>query len=531
MKKLLNLLFIFLGVINFSFGSPKMSKTYKTGSANIIMADYPDPDVIRVDDTYYMISTTMHMMPGAVILRSHNLLDWEFCTYVFDEIDKTPRQCLKDNKGVYGKGMWAASLRHHNGLFYVSFVCNDTGKTYLYTSAKIEGPWKKQIIPGFFHDMSVLFDDDGRTWVVSGNSEIHLTEFEPDLSAPKPGSDKIILRDEREKVWLGYEGSHLYKINGKYYLFVIHMPKGKMRTEACFVSDKIDGPYTGRDILCSDLGGWNSGVAQGGIVQTDEGTWFSIMFQDHGALGRIPVLVPVTFDENAFPVFGERSFTGEFIAPVQVTVPDYRPDYVYAPLYSKDFTNPAWQWNHSHNPALVNVTSDTFTVKTDKTVKNVTQAENTLTHRTFTEHCQAHAKIDCSNINEGDYAGLCALEGVWGMIAVTKENGEYFLVTAERKEKNPAMNTFDEAAPSIKEKIALSSPVIELQLKYSLTHKNQSVQLMYKMEGEQSFTRLGMATMLKYTLDQFMGVRTALFCYSTKKPGGSAKFTNFSFDE
>ena len=84
---------------------------------------------------------------------------------------------------------------------------------------------------------------------------------------------------------------------------MIHMPKGKMRTEGCYVADNIEGPWTGGDVLCSDLGNWNSGVAQGGIVQDKEGNWFGILFQDHGALGRIPVLVPVVFGQDGYPKF------------------------------------------------------------------------------------------------------------------------------------------------------------------------------------------------------------------------------------
>ena len=116
---------------------------YKTGSANIICSDYPDPDIIRVDDAYYMVSTTMYFFPGCVILRSYNLLDWEFCSYVFDQLEDTPGQKLEDNRGVYGRGMWAACLRHHNNKFYVSFVANDTQKTYLYTADSITGPWTR----------------------------------------------------------------------------------------------------------------------------------------------------------------------------------------------------------------------------------------------------------------------------------------------------------------------------------------------------------------------------------------------------
>ncbi|MBR4832419.1 MAG: family 43 glycosylhydrolase, partial [Butyrivibrio sp.] len=94
----------------------------------IIPMDYPDPDVIRVDDTYYMISTTMYFMPGGEILRSYDLLNWEHVSYVFDKLDSTSAQRLSGKENIYGQGMWAASIRYHKGMFYVCFVANDTHK-------------------------------------------------------------------------------------------------------------------------------------------------------------------------------------------------------------------------------------------------------------------------------------------------------------------------------------------------------------------------------------------------------------------
>ncbi len=498
-------------------------------SSYIIPADFPDPDVIRVDDCYYMVTTTMHFMPGCVILRSYNLVDWEHAAYVFDELEVTPAETLSDNKGAYGKGMWAASLRYHGGKFYVSFVANDTHKTYLFTSEKIEGPWKRSEIKGFYHDMSLLFDDDGRVFCVSGNTQITLTELESDLSGPKAGGvNKLIIRDNPDEVALGYEGSHFYKINGKYYVFLIHIPKGKMRTEACYVSDKIEGPYTGGDVLCSDLAGWNSGTAQGGVVQANDGSWYSIVFQDHGALGRIPVLVPVSFVDG-FPVFGEDG-----LAQNDVCVTDNRPDYKYAPLYSNDFTNPAWQWNHIPDKNLVDVTSSTFKLRTDKICVNPVQAANTLTQRTFTEHCSGSVEIDASKINEGDVAGLCALEGEYGFIAVTKKSGKYKLIAAEHKiDYSPwAMGVYDSAPPNIMEEKEISSPVLRLKVTFSLEHGKEQVQFAYclsdsQSEKDSSFIDFGAPVRLRYTLDQFVGVRFALFCYSTVSAGGEASFRDF----
>ncbi|MBR4759714.1 MAG: family 43 glycosylhydrolase, partial [Lachnospiraceae bacterium] len=166
---------------------------YITAANPIIYGDYPDPDVIRVGDVYYMITTTMHMFPGGQILRSYDLVHWEHASYVFDHLDHTPQQKLEEGN-IYGKGMWAASLRYQEGIFHVVFCANDTQSMYHYTATDIEGPWERHPMGGFYHDNSVLFDDDGRVYIVYGNTDIHLTELKPDLSEPKPeGIDKVII--------------------------------------------------------------------------------------------------------------------------------------------------------------------------------------------------------------------------------------------------------------------------------------------------------------------------------------------------
>ena len=153
----------------------------------ITRLDYPDPDVIRVEDTYYMVSTTMHFMPGCEILRSYDLRNWEHAAYVYDRLDSTPGQRLEGEENIYGKGMWAASIRYHKGTFYICFVANDTHKTYLYTADSIEGPWEKRYVEGFFHDCSLLFDEDDRVYIAYGNKNIYITELKSDLSGPAAG--------------------------------------------------------------------------------------------------------------------------------------------------------------------------------------------------------------------------------------------------------------------------------------------------------------------------------------------------------
>ena len=132
----------------------------------VIYADYPDPDVVRVGDAYYMSSTSMHMFPGCQILRSYDLMHWEHCAYVYDALGETARQRMEGDDPsqpghIYGKGMWASSLKHDGQQFHVVFTSNDTGHSYHYTAERAEGPWARQPLSGFWYDPGLLFDAEG----------------------------------------------------------------------------------------------------------------------------------------------------------------------------------------------------------------------------------------------------------------------------------------------------------------------------------------------------------------------------------
>ena len=490
-----------------------------------------------MDDTYYMASTTMHMMPGCVILRSYDLLHWETAAYVYDSLDDTPAQRLEANQSIYGKGMWAATLRYHDGIFYVCFIANDTHKTYLYQSDRIEGPWKKQYIEGFYYDSSLLFDDNGRVYIVHGNTEIHLTELKQDLTGPKPGGlSRVIVRD-REKVSLGYEGSHFYKINGKYYVFFIHWPATgmKRRTEACFVSDSLEGEFVGKNVLDDDINFHNQGVAQGGLIDTPDGRWYAMLFQDHGAVGRVPVLVPVRW-ENGFPVFG---IGGK--VPKQIETESTRPDYRYAPLsdgddfsYQKDASGKihlknCWQWNHSPNDALWSVTEKPghYRIRTDKVCGDVCHAANTLTQRMVLPTCEATVTLDGGGLKEGDFAGLCALQGCYGFIALTRENGKFYLVMAAKEPKDGPL-TLPVNEPGVEmARVPVNEPNVRLKVYGNFDDLTDEAEFFYENSGK--WEKLGITHKLSYRLDHFMGCRCGLFLYSTKSAGGTADFSKFQF--
>lgn len=520
----------------------------------ILKCDYPDPDVIRVDDTYYMLSTTMHFFPGGTILRSYDLLHWEILSYLYDVLADTEGARLEDNLGIYGQGMWAPTLRYHDETFYVCFVANDTHKTYLFYTKDIEGTWERQEIEGFYHDPSLLFDK-GKVYIVYGNTEIYITELRSDLTGPLEGGLHRMLVRDPEKVHLGYEGTHIYRINGKYYIFLIHFINGgnQRRTQACYVGDSLTGEFKGGEVLDDDMGYHNSGVAQGGIVDTPDGKWFGISFQDSGAVGRIPVLVPVHF-KNDFPVFGENG-----VIPKEIELPSLRPSYQYEPLFTSNFVDERgvmkkqWQWNHLPESSLYQLDSTSYTITTNKLSTNIAQAVNTLTQRLPLCRSEVSVTVDASRLKDGDFAGISAFQSSYAHLAITKEDGAYFLVLTERNIGDVSQNMTDKDTfpgnETVRIPLESNASQVTLRMTADFSDMRDEVWFSYRNGGTSTgdnscddfevaansdssgeWQDIGTPHKLAFTLDHFVGCRIGLFMYSTKTVGGSCKFTKFAFD-
>lgn len=507
-----------------------------TGTNPILRLDYPDPDVIRVEDTYYMISTTMHFMPGGVILKSYDLVNWEIETYVFDTLDDTLAQRLEGEQNIYGKGMWAASLRYHQGTFYVCFVCNDTQKTYLYWSSQIKGPWKKQNIEGFYHDPSLFFDDDGKVYIIYGNRTIYLTELREDLKGPKEGGlHRVIVEDEADTS-LGYEGTHFYKIDGRYYVFFIHSLKERwFRTESCFWSDSLEGEFIGKDVLVDDMGYRGSGVAQGGIVDTPNGDWYAVLFQDRGGVGRIPCVIPIRWEEK-IPVFGEDGK-----APLMIQIKSNRGDYEYEPLVtSDDFCykpnevtkkqlKKQWQWNHNPHHELWSVTEREGALRlySGKVSKTLTQSYNTLTQRTLDGTCACSVTVDGSGMKNGDTAGIVALLGAYGAVGLTKEQDQFYLVMFA---KEPGKISDEQKLnEKIFEKIPVDDARVSIKCVVDYQNERDEAEFFYQKNG--NWIQIGRNHKLVFQLDHFTGCRFGLYYWSREQIGGWTDFCNFIYEK
>ena len=282
----------------------------------VIYSDVPDLDVIRVEDNYYMVSTTMHLSPGMPIMKSKDLVNWEIVNYCYDILDDSDELSLRNGKEAYGDGTWAASIKYHDGKFYVSASSQTTGKTYVFSTTDIEnGVWKKSVLDGYNHDLALLFDDqeDGtHIYMFTGSGSVHVRELQEDaegnVTYKDGGLDQTIIENANygEDINLKAEGAHAYKINGKYYIFMIQWPDGEKRQEICWRSDSLTGVWECKLMLDTgiEVDGQmdGAGVAQGGIVDTPDGDWYAPLFQDHGAVGRIPMLAKVTWEDD-WPVF------------------------------------------------------------------------------------------------------------------------------------------------------------------------------------------------------------------------------------
>ena len=481
----------------------------------VIWADVPDPSVIRVDSVYYMTSTTMHMSPGVPVMRSTNLVDWEMVGYVYDVMANADALFMRNGQNAYGRGSWASSLRHHEGTFYVATFSYTTGETYVFTTDDVEnGPWRKESLGGLYHDPSLFFDDDGRTYLIHAVGDIRILELTADAQAVKRGGvDRVLIHDvgrvAGSRFIVAGEGSHLYKIDGRYYLFLIVWPAEGMRIQVVYRAESLDGPWEGRVVL------QDAGIAQGGVVDTPEGDWYAFLFGDRGAVGRIPYLVPMVW-QDGWPVLGvEGKVPDTLDLPAAGTNAS---GIVASDAFDGDALGLAWQWNHNPVDHLWSLRQRPgyLRLTTGRTDPSFVDTRNTLTQRTFGPESAATTALDVSGMKDGDVAGLGLLAEDYGFVGVKKENGAASVVMVDGGKGEVA-------------RVPLDRPVVHLRAEADFRNQADRATFSYSLDGA-TWTPIGDTLRMRYTLSHFMGYRFALFTYATATPGGWADFDYFRLD-
>lgn len=488
----------------------------------------PDMSVTRSGDEFHLISTTMHLMPGAPVMKSKDLVHWEIESYVFDSLTDNSKYNLI-NGSVYGRGQWASSIRFHQGKYYVLFSPNDQPyRSYIYTSDTPAGKWKLLTRSQHFHDASLFFDDDGRVYVFYGTGS--LRELNSDLSGVKEGGvDKQIFeRDSTETGLL--EGSQVIKYKGKYYLLMISWPNNKPRRQVCYRADKITGPYEKKVILEDTFAGFPY-VGQGCIIDDKNGNWHALIFQDRGAVGRVPLLMPVRW-ENGWPMLGDKQ--GKVPANGNVPLPSF--DSGKRIIESDEFQEANlkinWQWNHNPENGYWTLKDRPgyLRLKTNRIVPNLYLAPNTLTQRMEGPVSSGTIALDISKMKDGDIAGFAAFNGHSGVLSAVKEGTRKFLVL-----------TSEEVNLSEKEKAVLgvdSKENARLEIKNDLIYLRIDVDFnlgkdwayFYYSEDNKHWNRIGAPFKMIFDYRKlFMGTRFAIFNYATKSVGGYVDIDFFRF--
>ncbi|HTJ10386.1 MAG TPA: glycoside hydrolase 43 family protein, partial [Dinghuibacter sp.] len=423
-------------VITMLVAAAKAQQVYTPDNGNgtftnpLLWGDWPDPDVIRVGDDFYLVSTSMHYVPGSPILHSKDLVNWEMAGYALDRYNEDPRYDMKGG-ALYLNGSWANTLRYHHGKFYVGFCTPNglgaQGHFSMCVADDVRGPWKRTIFPEYLYDPGLFFDDDGKVYVVHGQGTIYLTEL---------NSDALSVKSPRVKIWstgfdsdgvpghsFGMEGSHVYKIDGCYY---ITCPAGGTEGwQICLRSKSIYGPYEYKTIVHDDGSYPPNGLHQGGMVQLKNGTWWFIIMQDRGPIGRVPHLEPVVW-KDGWPMLG-RDGNGKGV--VTYPKPDVGKSYpIRVPATSDGFDSPRlglqWQWNHNPDNRKWSLAERPGYLRLHAGfAPDLTMARNSLTQRVQGPQSSGTAEVDIKNMRDGDIAGVAVFEKPYAFIGIGQRNG------------------------------------------------------------------------------------------------------------
>ena len=512
----------------------------------ILYDEFSDPDLIRVGDWFYMTGTTMHAVPGLPVLRSRDLVNWEFVSWAMPGFGPGPEYRLEQGKDLYGQGIWAPSLRYHDGRFHIFANINQRG-VHVFTATDPAGPWTHSKIDRNLHDLSVLFDDDGRVWAVFNYNEVRLVELKPDLSGVVEGSERVLIPAGSG---MG-EGHHFYRIDGRYYIISAnYAPVGRMQAARAV---RLDGPWETVAISASETlgtrrGWWEDGVGQrtpvptgatrfsmtrpgdnqmgavplhqGGIVQLANGDWWGFSMMDLKSIGRTTAISPVTWHEG-WPYFGLPGNLGR--TPRTWFKPDVgratapHATYERSDGFAGPAPGPAWQWNHEPVHGKWSLAEKPGALRLHALpAADFLWARNTLTQRVVGPVSSATVTLDASGLRAGDVAGLGLLNMPAAWLGVVQD-GSGAVLRWYSQEGDRHVD------------VPMRAPVVHLRA--SGDYDDDLARFSFSFDGA-SFEEIGEAVRLPYQLKTFQGTRYALFAFNVSgAEGGHADFDGFRVQE
>lgn len=483
----------------------------------IVRADIPDPDVIRVGDTYYMVSTTMVHFPGATILKSKDMVNWEYCANPLEKLTEDANYRLENGKSAYAKGMWACSMKYNekDGRIYI-LINGNSNQAWLLSASDPEGKWTVKRLDRNYYDPGMLFDN-GKVYVVCGIN--HLTMCELDANFKFLREQKVVIRDDA-----GLEGCHLYKKGDYYYIYATYggWPSGQV----VFRSKDIFGTYEEKMLVEKNIDGKVNTIHQGALIEDTKGNWWTIMQEDLGGLGRMPNLQPVKWVED-WPIVGDNGKPYKTYTKPAGTLVNYK-GMATTDVFRNFPLDMQWEWNHLPNANGYSLfeRAGWLRLKATSTTTQLSLAQNTLTQRIFANNDKATIgtiKLDVTRLAEGDRAGICIFQDPYAQIGVEKKEGVNKIYWRQ--------DALDGAATSTKEAYAEATVTDIVYLRATYNYSSNKTKFYYSLDNK-NWTALGSETSIGFNLSVFVGARFGLFCYATKSDGGgSADFDWFATED
>lgn len=495
----------------------------------ILYADYSDPDVCRVGEDYYMTSSSFNCVPGLQILHSRDLVNWQIVGAALPW-GNVPAD--KYRSVQHGCGVWAPSIRYHNGLFYIFWGDPDVG-VFMTCTADVRGTWSEPVLVkegrGYI-DPTPLWDDDGRVYMVHGiagsRGELKSVLFVCELSsdAARAVTESRIVFDGHER-HTTIEGPKFYKYNGYYYIFA---PAGGVPTgwQTVLRGKSPYGPYEDR-IVMSQGSTTINGPHQGGWVDTPTGEHWFVHFQDVGAYGRLVHLQPMSWSADGWPVIG-RDTDGDGCGEpvVRYRKPDVGAVYaINTPQESDEFdTNRLglqWQWhaNYDHRWHFCDAANSRlrlYSFAVPEGYKNLYDVSNLLLQKTPAKDFTVTTKLTFSPSTKYkgertgllvmglDYAGLILENGADGITLSQVECRKADKGTPERVVVSQPLSsqtvylraTFRDTGRKILKSEGSADMIVEVTFFYSLDGKK------YKPIGDTFTLREG----------KWIGAKVGTFC-------------------
>ncbi|MFF5297025.1 family 43 glycosylhydrolase [Paractinoplanes globisporus] len=492
-----------------------------TFSNPVVWQDFADGDIIRVGDVYYYSASTMHYSPGAPILRSYDLVNWEYAGHSVPRLDFDSSAYDLSGGRAYVKGIWASAFNYRpsNSTFYW-LGCTEFNRTYVYASTAIGSGWgKKARINKCYYDAGLLFDND-TPYVAYGNTTISVAQLAPDLTSEVRSQTVYTTPSSIGTL----EGSRMYKRGNYYYIWLTRPANGQYVLR----STSPWGPYEQRQVLLNLPGPISGGGVphQGGLVQTQNGDWWYMAFTDAYPGGRMPTLAPITWSSDGWPVL--QTVNGRWGA----TYP--RPNLPWHPLASMtgsdSFTTgalgPQWEWNHNPDTSKFSV-GNGLRLSTATVTNDLYNARNTLTRRIPGPSSTATIQLDYTGMANGDRAGLAMLRDQSAWIGIRKDNG----ATRVSMTNGLTMSTSGWTTTGTGTEQAgatVSGGKIWLRVSANIQPgSGRTAGFSYSTNGS-TFSPLGPAFTLNNDWQFFMGYRFGVFNYATSALGGSVTVNQFA---